>query len=43
MIVAVNPNMYLYIIDDIIPPYYTHTNSIRVQFITGLNTLVLLQ
>ena len=37
MIVAVIPNMYLYIIDDIIPAYYPHTNSIRVQFITGLN------
>jgi len=43
MIAAVNPNMYLYIIDDIIPAYYTHTNSIRVQFIAGLNVWVLLQ
>jgi hypothetical protein len=43
MIVAVNPNMYVYIIDDIIPAYYPHTNSIRVQFITDLNVWVLLQ
>jgi hypothetical protein len=43
MIVTVNSNMYLYIIDDIVPAYYTHTNSIRVQFITDLNVRVLLQ
>ena len=43
MIVAVNPNMYLYVIDDIITANYPHTNAIRVQFITGLNVRVLLQ
>ena len=43
MIVALNPNMYLYIIDDKIPAYYPHTHSIRLQFITGLNVRVLLQ
>ena len=42
MIFAGNPSMYLYIIDDIIPAYYPHTNSIRVQFITGLTVRVLL-
>ena len=43
MIVAVNPTMYLYIIDGILPEYYSHTNSIRVQFKTGLNVRVLRQ
>ena len=43
MIVAVNPIMCFYIIDDIIPAYYTHTNSIWVQFIPCLNAWVLLK
>ena len=43
MIVAVNPTIYLYIIDDIITANYPHTNAIRVQFITDLKVRVLLQ